>query len=225
MKTRGTKILAGLMTAGMLAATGVVGIQLMGVTTTETVEFKMKDNEYGLTNSGMSEKYTGFRSFKDKIDSLPKGYGYTTFWMKGYDKEVLAIAIPDKIYNDRTASHVEIYIMRNGYVYCVGEINGLTHSLRKGSGVLYAVGEASSNPTTTFNETYLITPNQNKLFIKDFSRCTWCTDGWFYDGYVTNSNTPGVNVIDYNTSDGSQIPKKATGNDITNYEPIKFTIK
>ena len=225
MKKSGIKLLAGLMTAGMLMATGAIGVQSVGGITTaetvETVEHKVERNEYTLTYSGMTGKTTGFKSFDAKIKSLPAGYGYATFYIKDYDGLVLAVAIPGSIKKDHTAKHVEIYIMRNNQVYCVGDIDYLYSELRIKNGVLCGTAH-TNNGEVEYMETYCLSPDRSVLKYRDYKRESWKGSYWYYDGYINNGSN---NSVSFNTSNIKDVPKPYTGWDFERYQPIKFTIK
>ena len=236
MKRRGMKLLLGLATAGMFMAAGAIGVQSVGGITTaetvETVEHKVERNEdgpkpSGISGGGMTGRYTGYKSIDDKIKSLPAGYGYAKFYMAGYDGIVLGVAIPGSILSDGTAMHVEIFIMRNNEVYCVGDIDKIGRELRIKNGVLCGVIYGDDVVVT---ETYLISSDERSLRVRDYLRNIWydSTKRNHYDGFVDHSE---INRYDeyyakyFSTHDYNEVPEADTGWDIERYKPIKFTIK
>lgn len=84
MKKRVVQLITGLATAGMLAATGVVGTQLKnGVETTKTVEYKMEENEFNwldylfsdASSGGEFSAATGYTKIEDLASKFTSEFG------------------------------------------------------------------------------------------------------------------------------------------------------
>lgn len=175
---RGTKILTGLATAGMLAAVSAIGIQSVGgTTTTETVEYTMEENlSDGLFHvpvTGM-DQITDYKYLSDLEKSLPSGYGYKRIYVKGYDAPVLMVCNPDKLIQTTDSCmgiHAKIYTEKSGRnVKCIGEIY-TDGPIRMVDGLLYCnglEGAGGNGGTVVDTSRYTVSNDGERLIVKDY---------------------------------------------------------
>lgn len=179
MKRRGIKLIAGLVTAGMLAATGFVGIQTIGdITTTETIEYEMEENEAG--GYDLSPVFypraddTGYPYLSGLEKSLPKGTRYVRVKMQGYNQPVLVVFPSTNNY------YAKLYTEKSGRnVRCIGEIY-TNNGIRIYNGVIHTSYIASQYCFRLI--TLYVSSDGNGVVIKDNIEAT--PNG--YSGYSNN---------------------------------------
>lgn len=174
MKRRGVQIIAGLLTASMLALTGCGDILSAADSVIEIEEFvqPMERNETTMVLDDQVGRSVNFKTLDDLIDSLDTGTAYARIRLKGYDGEVLMITDegPCDYYGNTAAYQAHFYTRRKGMpVKCIGALNmgGDTFCFRLNDGILFA-------GTTTSYETYLVSDDGDKLVRKD---CVVIDDG------------------------------------------------
>ncbi|RKM55887.1 hypothetical protein D6853_10090 [Butyrivibrio sp. X503] len=180
MKRRGLTLFAGLASAGALALTGLVGAQAPANTeTTETVEYKVKENASSLSECGNKKligTYTRYNSFEQCIrgEAQEPCSRYAMVYVKGYKGDVLAISKDNIVKNwhnatDYEASHragntaysVSFYTKdRNGHIILAGYLDA-EKPIKIKDGVIYACNEMTY-------ETYILTPDGKELVHKDY---------------------------------------------------------
>ncbi|RKM55886.1 hypothetical protein D6853_10085 [Butyrivibrio sp. X503] len=195
MKRRGLTLFAGLASAGVLALTGIVGAQAPANTeTTETVEYKVKENASSLSECGDSGRIgiaSGCKTFDEEIARSCFGDRYAYIYLKGYDGLVLMITQDGS--NGSTINGItfpntlelkeagnDIY---EAHFYTQGK-DGVTlagylktdgnHPLRIKDGVIYACNYDSY-------ETYILSSDGKELVHKDYVN----DDLW---GYTNDTN-------------------------------------
>ena len=184
MKRKELKPIAGLLTAGMLAVTGFVGLPaVLSIPSLESVDVVMEENEgrsSALSDSGNKGEVgavTKFKSLDEVVNSLEKGAGYKYMKIAGYNKDVLAVTPTDEDDQDDVAGiffrdgkayarYVIIYSeVSPGKVVCAGALktggSGQVFRIDPKTGVIYSTSHH------TF-ETYFLSPDGSELWHKDF---------------------------------------------------------
>ena len=198
MRRRGTQVLAGLFTAGMIAVTGLAGAQsVVGVCSVETIERKMESNlvDSALSKSGNAKEIgttTKFKSLDAVVKSLNSDEGYTYTKVAGYSGDVLVVAHrrdghgmfdPEDGYYETTCAtfyteNKSGTVINAGTLYSGGPMYPI--AITK-DGVVYA----SSNYTY---ETYMLSSDGSELVHKDYVQVTY-GDGESFWGYFRPGNT------------------------------------
>lgn len=190
MKKRGIKLIAGLVTAGMLAATGFVGIQTIGgITTTETIEYKMEENEAGYDISSIFTKRadnTAYPYLSGLEKSLPKGTRYVRVNTYGYNKPVLVVFPTD------SDSYAKLYTEKSGRnVRCIGEIR-TNMRIVINNGIFYTFNDTDQY---RFREmSFYISSDGNGYIVKDYIDATPNGKGCDFYGFF---NHDGYGNADY----------------------------
>ncbi|RKM55518.1 hypothetical protein D6853_08115 [Butyrivibrio sp. X503] len=217
MKKSGVKVLAGIATAGMLAVTGASGLQTiaweMPTEITESVEYKMEENDSSLISKAHDETYKYYvcnkKIYKDPqlVDTFDKAINviitnrerYALVNIKGYGKKVLIHAMEEN--SDSTETHhIKVYTEqgKGKPLRMVGELK-TNMAIKIKDGVIYACNARSY-------ETYLVTPDGRSLVHKD---------------YIDYSNWYGYT----NTSASESTRKKFTGKNKEATELVNKTYK
>ncbi len=180
MKKRGIKLIAGLVTAGMLAATGFVGIQTIGeVTTTETIEYEMEENEAG--GYDLSPVFypraddTGYPYLSGLEKSLPKGTRYGRVKMQGYNQPVLVVFPSTNNY------YAKLYTEKSGRnVRCIGEIR-TNIGIKINNGIIYTLYDNTDTHGRCMS--FLVRSDGDGLVVKDYIDVTSFRSQYYYWGY------------------------------------------
>ena len=190
MRRKGMKIFAGI-AAGMLAVTGLVGavtkVQVQGIETVETTEYKVEKNESSLSDSersaGSTRGDTQFSElweiteWKEHADSSE---GFAKVFSVGFDGEILISKQKNSLGNGR---HYWFFTRKNGEkkVRCAGYL-ATDLDLRYKDGIIYACNaEDNDYHIEESYETYLISPDGKRLIHKDYVN----DDLW---GFTNDSN-------------------------------------
>lgn len=137
MKKSGMKLFTFMLTAGMLAIAATAGAATSRIATTETVEFKVEENDSALiTNNGKMGALKDKRYLSDVEKSLSKGYGFTRVQLNEGNRTVLLVAPRESIFSN-LSKQVYAYVEIPGQgVRCIGTLkNDWGISIK--DGVLY----------------------------------------------------------------------------------------
>ena len=202
MKKRGIKLIAGLVTAGMLAVTGFVAAQAIGgITTTETIEYEVEKNDavgyYVSPIFTPRSDDTGYPYLSGFEKSLPKGTRYGRINMKNYNLPVLVV------YPTDSNVYAKLYTEKSGRnVRCIGEIYS-SFGFKINNGVIYTIYRTdqdwryisfyvSSDGNGYVVKDYIdTTRNGSNAYIYGFSN----HDGYGYAHYI-NGYDDGDAVLD-----------------------------
>lgn len=180
MKKRGIKLIAGLVTAGMLAVTCFVGIQSVGDMTSKTVMYKMQENQvasgfdYSPTFIPRSDD-TGYPNLSGLEKSLPKGTRYVRVKMQGYNQPVLVV------FHTGSNYYAYLYTEKSGRnVRCIGEIRPNT-GIAINNGIIYTVYDNTDTHLRCMS--FLVRSDGDGLVVKDYIDVTVFRSQYNYWGY------------------------------------------